>query len=247
MLVLLFGCASPIPRSISETSLMLYDGTRQRSIPVEVYYPASAHHCLTARACRVAFLSPGYGGSHKAYTFIAHALNRLGYLVVGIQHQLPSDPPLATEGNLFERRSPVWEQGAANLRFVHGELIRSYPEFDWKHVVLIGHSNGGDIAAWMLREPPTWAAALVTLDHRRVPLPRDSARRMLSIRAGDLAADTGVLPSPEEQRDSGACIVTLAQARHNDMHDEGSVRLKQDIARIVVSFLQDDSCPASGA
>ncbi len=247
ILALLAGCVSPVPHPVRESSLMLYDGMRQRSVPVELYVPTPSHRCMAARACPVALVSPGYGGSHKGYAFIAEELNRLGYLVVGIQHQLPSDPPLATAGDLFEGRSPVWEQGAANLRFVHHELSRSYPGFDWQHVVLVGHSNGGDIAAWLLRNPPAWAVALVTLDHRRVPLPRGASPRVLSIRAGDFKADPGVLPAPEEQRVSRACIVTLGYARHNDMHDGGGAELKHDITRLVAAFLEGGSCPGAAA
>lgn len=84
--------------------------------------------------------------SHKDYSFIASALNELGYLVLAIKNQLPSDPPMAKSGDLFKLRSPFWEQGAENIRFAQIALSQSHPQFDWQNPVLIGHSNGGDIS-----------------------------------------------------------------------------------------------------
>ncbi len=236
-IALLVGCASPGKLPIRESAITLHDGTRQRDIPVQLYFPARSAPCSAARPCPVAFLSPGYGLPHTAYSFIADALNDLGYLVVAIQNQLPSDPPLATSGNLQELRAPSWAQGAENIRFARSELSRSHPQFDWRRLVLIGHSNGGDISAWLARESPERAATLITLDHRRMPLPRDGATNVLSIRAGDFPADAGVLPA------SGACIVTLGYARHNDMHDGGSAELRHDVSALIKAFLRDGSCP----
>lgn len=74
-------------------------------------------------------------------------------------------------------------------------------------------------------------SALVTLDNRRSPLPRDKAIRVLSIRASDTMADPGVLPS------EGACIVKIDGSRHNDMSDAGSAQLKQTITQALELFL----------
>lgn len=174
---------------------------------------------------------------------MATALTQLGYFVVAIQHQLPTDPPIPKGADLFTLRSPSWQQGAENLRFVHEKLCASYPRFDWQHVTLLGHSNGGDISAWLLRQPTPWVSDLVTLDNRRVPLPRDSSIQVLSIRGSDYPADPGVLPPRDDRRGSGTCVVQLEDARHNDMHDGGPVELKRKIARLIENFLQSGSCP----
>lgn len=224
-----------------ESSITLRDDARERNIPLELYFPAPSTPCSATQPCPVAFLSPGYGLPHTAYAFIAATLNDLGYLVVAIQNQLPSDPPLPTHGNLRETRAPSWIQGAQNIRFARSELVRSHPQFDWQHPVLVGHSNGGDISAWLAQESPGLAATLITLDHRRMPLPRDGTTKVLSIRAGDFPADDGVLP------ESGACIVTLDDARHNDMHDGGSDELRHRISHLIGAFLRNGSCPDSGA
>jgi len=241
----LAGCsAAPVVHAARQSSVVLFDGGRQRPIAVEVYAPREAERCTSTHACPVALLSAGYGISHKSYSFIASALSDIGYLVVAVEQELPSDPALATEGDLFVARTPNWRRGAANLRFVARSMRDARPQFDWQHPVLIGHSNGGDIAAWLVRESPDFAAALVTLDNRRVPLPRSAAPRVLSVRASDFPADTGVLPADEELRRYGTCIVSLRGARHDDMHDGGPIALREAITNAVVAFLRDGACGA---
>src|SRR5690606_30883706 len=105
-----------------------------------------------------------------------------------------TDPPLSGKGDLVEVRTPAWQRGAANLRFVKDELSRIYPEYGWSAPTLVGHSNGGDISAYLLTDTPHFAQQLVTLDHRRVAIPRDPSLRVLTIRGSDFEADPGVLP-----------------------------------------------------
>ncbi len=192
-------------------------------------------------------VSPGYGIGHTDYSFIASALADQGYLTVAIQHELPSDPPLPTRGDLFAARTPAWRRGAQNLRFVHDTLQRSYPGFAWDRLVLIGHSNGGDIAAWLARESPGFASTLITLDNRRMPLPRSAPPRVLSIRAGDFAADAGVLPHKQTLAASGSCIIKIDDARHNDMHDGGPAALRDAIVQDISHFLGQGECGNGGA
>jgi len=247
-LVPLFGCATASGQtSKHQESLMLIDTARQRPVPIELYFPTDTGHCTSKHPCPVAFISAGYGVSHKNYSFVASSLNRLGYLAVSVQHELPSDPPLSKTGDLVTVRTPAWKRGAENLRFVRESLSRSHPQYDWEHLVLIGSSMGGDISSWLARESPSFAAVLITLDHRRVPLPRGTSPRALSIRASDFEADAGVLPTAEEQRQSGTCIVKIDGARHNDMHDGGSAELKDRISSFIARFLRDGSCGDAGA
>ena len=55
--------------------------------------------------------------------------------------------------------------------------------------MLVGHSLGGDTAAYLASQPGASFAALVTLDNRRAALPRSPMTKVLSIRAGDTQAD----------------------------------------------------------
>lgn len=220
-----------------QQSALLFDAVRNREIPVQIYFPTRDGECVEHRRCPVAILSGGYGSNHKAYSFIAHALNDRGYLVVSIQHELSSDAPLAFDGDLYTLRMPVWHRGVENLRFARTTLAAKYPQFNWQHLVLIGHSNGGDISALLATEQPAMVSTLITLDHRRMPLPRTFSTRVLSIRASDFDADPGVLPNSQEQSKFGMGIVKLKGAKHNDMQDGGSPELKRSILASMESFL----------
>ena len=243
-LATLIGCATTTADSSSPTaSAELWDAERGRRIPIEPYFPPRQRQCTSASPCPVAFLSPGYGIRHTDYSFIATSLTRSGYLVVAVQHDLPSDPALSKTGDLFANRTPMWKRGAQNLRFVRGTLSRTYTGFDWPQLALIGHSNGGDLSALALRESPTLATSLVTLDNRRYPLPRNHSINVLSIRASDFEADTGVLPTAQE-KGARTCITAIVGSRHNDMNDHGPTELRSKISMLILQFLKDGRCGA---
>ena len=101
--------------------------------------------------------------------FLTKVLNELGYLVVAVGHELPGDPPLSVTGNLFETRSENWTRGAATLNFLQHQLASRYPSYDFEALLLVGHSNGGDISAWLANQTQPYVNTLITLDHRRVP------------------------------------------------------------------------------
>ncbi len=249
VLAALAGCASTANtgrvggKSLATQSIELWDARRERRIPLQLSFPVGQRDCTRTRPCPVAFVSPGYGLAHTDYSYIARALASAGYLVVAIQHDLPTDPALARTGDLFASRMPTWRRGAENLRFVRDTLSRTHTGYDWPQLVLIGHSNGGDLSALAVHESPTLAATLVTLDHRRHPLPRDASIRVLSLRGSDFEADVGVLPTPDEP-DTGMCITKLADARHNDMNDHGPVALQSEIVQRLREFLEHGRCGA---
>lgn len=218
----------------------LLDVKRQRQIPVAHYQPENDEQCTETHRCPVALISPGYGGSHTAYSFLAEALVEQGYLVVAVQNQLPTDPPLPTTGNLRTERLPNWRKGARNLLFVRDYLSAQHANFDWDNLLLVGHSNGGDISALFADKKPELVSGLITLDHRRYPLPRDSSIRVLSIRASDFLADPGVLPSNEEIELYPIQIIEIKQARHIDMHDGGPPGLKATILESISYFLNSN-------
>lgn len=239
--------ASPVfagGEQLQSEAMVLTDTVRGRDVAVQLYFPIGDHGCVESRSCPVAFLSPGYGLPHTSYSFLAEVLSARGYLSVAIQHDLPTDPPLTGKGNLVEVRTPAWQRGAANLRFVKDELSKIYPNYDWSALALVGHSNGGDISAYLLGNTPHFAQQLVTLDHRRVPLPRDPSLQVLTIRGSDFEADPGVLLSETEKASSGTCIVEIAGSRHNDMHDAGPSQLKAQISAVLRRFLVDRGCGA---
>lgn len=233
------------PAIAATQAFTLHDAERGREVPVAVYAPAEP--CSATRPCRLALISPGYGGgprSHEAYTFLAEVLNRERYVAVGVQHELASDAPIATTGaDLRTLRRPNWQRGAATLRFVQQALAARLPHVDTRQPLLAGHSNGGDISAQVVAEDPAFASALVTLDHRRNPLPRSRTPRVLTLRAGEFPADPGVLPGADEQAAAGTCVVLLPDARHADLHDGGPPAVKRRAAEALRRFLQGGDCP----
>lgn len=220
----------------------IYDESRDRVIPIEISLPKNNEQCFTNSKCPVAFLSAGYGVSHSKYTFLSNLLNLQGYLVVAIGHELPSDPPLSVSGNLYDTRSENWSRGAKTLDFLKVSLSKRFNEYDFENLLLIGHSNGGDISSWLGNESKDYIQSIVTLDHRRVPLPRNRNIKILSIRASDFPADKGVLPTENEQNANGSCIVSIPKAKHNDITDLGPVWLKEKIKALVNNHLNGQSC-----
>ncbi|WP_313914451.1 hypothetical protein [Tahibacter sp.] len=221
---------------------VLVDDAHHRRTPLAIYTPSTHAHCTPQAPCPVALLSPGYGAEHTAYGFIAGPLADAGFLVVALQPVLPDDPKPGTSGNLFADRLPMWQRGADTLRLARETLARQFPGYDWAHLVLIGHSNGGDLSALALQQTPGLATTLITLDNRRHPLPRSPGLKLLSLRGSDFAADPGVLPTPEQMA-TGQCVVPIAHARHNDMLDAGPDWLKARIVALVRGFLADGRCP----
>ncbi|SFP98826.1 alpha/beta hydrolase family protein [Hymenobacter arizonensis] len=250
--VLTFSCAhGPQPNAQHTTSapqstvgarpvvalvepLALFDEARQRSIPVAVYQPRRR----SKAPLKAAIFSHGYGGQHTGYSFLAQNLVAHGYLVASIQHELPTDAPLPMTGNVRETRLPNWERGVQNILFVRQELQKKYPKVDFSQLLLVGHSNGGDMAMLLAEKHPELVQQIISLDNRRVPFPRARQPRVLSLRSSDQVADDGVLPTPAEQQLYGTTIVTLPNTIHNDMWDGATEAQKQEMNSIISRFLE---------
>ena len=84
--------------------------------------------------------------------------------------------------------------------FVINQLKKSNPDLDFKHITLIGHSNGGDMTALFPQKYPGIIYKIITFDNRRMVLPRTTKPRVYSLRSSDQPADPGVLPTEAEQR-----------------------------------------------
>ena len=224
--------------AVVEDALLIRDSARSRDVPIYVYKPSPDPICSAKPLCPVALVSGGYGESHRAYSFLANALTDRGFLVVSVQHDLPGDAPLPIDGDLFALRAPYWTRGSGDLFFVRARLRAIYPGFNWEHPVLVGHSNGGDISVWFTREHPHIASAVITLDHRRVPMLRSNQPKALSLRGTDYPAAPGVLPSRKEQSQFDVEVIELPDAKHNDMVDSGPDELKRKIIDLTVKFLE---------
>lgn len=227
--------ATAIPVRID--SVRYVDASRHRSVPVVTYAPPAG----TARKARlkVALINHGYGGRNTHYSFLARNLVARGYFVASLQHELPGDAPIPTTGNLVETRRANWEQGVQSMVFVLEELRRTHPEFNYSRTLLVGHSNGGDMVMLCAQEHPKLAWRVISLDNRRMPLPRARRPRLLSLRSSDQRADYGVLPTLVEQTKYRIRIAQLPVTRHNDMSDGATADQKYEMNGIISGFLAE--------
>lgn len=225
--------AAPTPMQTERWAL--FDSARQRAIPVVLYRPA-VH---PAHQLKPAILSHGYGAKNTDYSFVAQELVAHGYVVASIQHELPTDAPMPTTGNVREVRQPFWERGVQNILFVRQALRRKFPPLDFAELLLVGHSNGGDTAMLCAAEHPNLIARVISLDNRRMPFPRAARPQVLSLRSSDQVADPGVLPTPAEQAQHGVTIVQLRNTIHNDMYDGATAAQKREMQAAIASFLAE--------
>jgi predicted dienelactone hydrolase len=223
-----------VDRSVAPQTLALVDDARHRPVPVAVYVDVAA----STPPRKLAIISHGYGGRNTDYGFIASYLATHGYYVASIQHEVAGDDPLPTTGNPYDTRKPSWERGVQNILFVVRELKRRRPELDDRHLLLVGHSHGGDTTMLFAREHPELVDAVISLDNRRMPLPRGRRPRILSLRSSDQQADPGVLPSAAEQEAFGIAVVRLPATIHDEMWDGATDAQKREMLRHIDAFLR---------
>jgi dienelactone hydrolase len=200
---------------------------------VRTYGPASGQ----VAGLKVALLNHGYGIANGRYAFLARNLVAHGYFVLSVQQVLPTDAPLPSTGNPTETRRPAWERGVQSLRAVLAALPRAYPGLDRGHILLVGHSFGGDIVMLFAQEYPAEAAQVISLDNCRMPLPRQAQPRVLALRSSDQQPDPGVLPTPAEQAALGMRVVSLPATRHGDMCDNATKAQQQEMNHYINAFL----------
>lgn len=237
------ACSIPALAGAAPLQISLEGSASQRLVPLDVHEPA-AERCT--RRCPVILFGSGYRAEPADYSFLLGALAGLGYLVVGIQHDLPQDPPMPSTGDIQRDRQPFWSRGVDTVRFVAQSLERRFPHHDWGSVTLSGHSQGGDIAAQLASATDFDARALWTLDNRRVPLPRRASLPVLTIRSADQPADPGVLPDPSTPAGTNVCVVGMPSTRHDDMNNEATQPAKERMVEVIAAFLQQGRCLDQG-
>jgi len=219
---------------INESRIELFDSTRNRKIPIIIYYPKK--HVSTTNTYLV-FISHGYGfnkgNPYLGYSFIAENLAKKGCYVVSIQHELQTDDLLSMEGDFKVTRKPNWEKGVQNIFFVMKNSRKIFPNLIDCKLVLIGHSNGGDMSVLFAEMFPDCVYKVITLDHRRMPIPRVQYPTFYSLRSIDQTADEGVLLNKEEQKELGHIIVQTT-IKHNDMCNNASTKEK----KFILSFIE---------
>ena len=163
------------------------------AVPVDIHLPAGKYGCSMARPCPVAILSPGYGMASSEYGFVTRYLNEAGYLVVALR-DTASGVALDRNGRIAEQVQAMARTASQSIAAVVDANAPLYHAFDWRRLLLVGHSLGGDSSAQFAADYPGRVAGLISLDSRRVALPRSADIPVLTVRASDTLADPGVLP-----------------------------------------------------
>jgi len=193
----------------------------------------------------VAILSHGNTVKHTEYSFLTNVFAARGYLVISIQHDLATDDPMVTKaGEEYVGRRMQYNRGAFNIMFAIEEVKKQFPNADYRHLTLIGHSNGGDISMFFAKQHPDLVKKVVTLDNLRVPFITDGTIKILSFRSRDphFKADPGVVPDDETCARAGIKVVKT-EFQHNELSDRGSDRVKSSIQASVQQFLDEDEGP----
>ncbi len=232
--------------AIRHEAITFYDPARNgRPVTVEIVVRRDKEMQAAAGMINlpVAVLNHGNTVRFTEYSFLATVFAARGYMVVSIQHDLETDPPLATRvGEPYVGRLPVYQRGIANIRFAIGELRVAQPNADYDHLTMVGHSNGGDISMYFAKVYPEQVTKIVTLDNLRVPFMTDGRIKILSFRSHDpiFKADPGVVPDDEACERAGIAVVRT-DYRHTDMSDRGPKAVKAAILEVLGKYLDDDS------
>ena len=245
-LVLIASCLTKINAGENYNSLKvrfdtfkLFDKARQREIPVAIYRLKNKKD----HNRKIIIFSHGYahnrGGANLDYSYLTNYLAEKGYFVISIQHELSTDSLLPLTGNPQVLRRPFWERGADNILFVINELKTTHPDMDFRHITLIGHSNGGDMTSLFPQKYPGIADKIITLDNRRMALPVTNYPKVYSLRSSDQVADEGVLPTIEDQKKFSIKIIKLPNTIHNDMSDNATNIQRDEIRQYIMSFLTE--------
>ncbi len=219
-------------------SLELFDKARNRKIPVAIYHPVIAEK---VHKQQVIIFSHGYGenkgGDNRIYSYLTENLASKGYFVISIQHELPTDDLLPMEGDLKITRKPNWERGCENILYVLNELKKTNTELDFKHLTLIGHSNGGDMTALFATKYPELVYKIITMDNRRMPLPRVNHPKVYTLRSGNYEADKDVLPNEQEQKKYGM-TVQFTSINHRDMDNDATTEERKILNTYIEEYLR---------
>lgn len=236
--------------AIRHETFAWFDSSRNRPVVVDVAVRRDAEMKAMAGILKlpVAVVSHGNTVKNTEYSFLANVLAARGYLVASIQHDLPTDTPLMTKaGSLYVGRLGVYERGMQNIFFALGEMKQAFPDADYEHLTMVGHSNGGDISMFFAQQHPDMVRRVVTLDNLRVPFVTSGAARILSFRSKDpqFKTDPGVLPDATTAKEAGIDIVAT-DFQHTDMSDRGPDTVKQKIQDTLDQFLGQEETSKLG-
>ncbi len=222
----------------TEFTTCLYEANRERVIPVAVYVPSKE-----TDKTKVVIFNHGYDQnknirSNQTYTYLTRFLSEKGYYVISIQHELPDDPLLAMDEPFIKTRMPNWKRGKNNILFTIREFKKLKPNLKWDELIMIGHSNGGDMAMLFATKHPDMVSKVISLDHRRMIIPRNRNLPVLTLRGCDYDADPNVLPTEEEQLKYPIKVIKLQGITHSNMGENGTAEQHELINKYIYQFLK---------
>lgn len=203
----------------------VFDSVHRRPIPARLYHPGPRRP--------LALVLPGVGARPGDYSSLAGYLVRKGFAVAELQLQLPGDPPIPNAGDVAALRRPELTVNVESVRYFVSKARELRYASANSPAVLVGHSNGGDVAMLYGSQHPSQVRAIFSLDNLRVPMPRVSRPHICSIRSIDQQADKGVVPSPAQARAFNMRI-QQTRIRHEDMWNAASPR-EQRLIRVALN------------
>src|SRR5215468_10483598 len=236
--------------AIRHETITFYDADRDNR-PVAVDIAVRRDREMQANAgmlkLPVAVLNHGNTVKNTDYSFLANLMAARGYIVISIQHDLPTDAPMVTKvGEIYVGRLTQIQRGVANIKFAVAQMRNVEPNADYDHLTVVGHSMGGDITMYFAKQYPDVVKKVVTLDNLRVPFITSGKFKILSFRSKDpqFKADPGVVPSDDVCEKAGITVVKTT-FQHNDMRDTGSEEAKASIQSMLEKFLADTDTEAA--
>jgi predicted esterase len=115
--------------------------------------------------------------------------------------------------------------------YIKKQEKNNHLNLDINNLILIGHSNGGDMSMMFATLYPERVSKVVSLDRKRYPFPRNPKLEILRFGAIDDEPDEGVVP------ESGVQVIYVKGARHMDLCDRGSQKMKDKIQKSMIQFL----------
>lgn len=240
---LVFSCqskkATTEKKSFKIDTLSYFDQSRNRKIPVAIYQPENEK---SGNKIPI-FFSHGYGMNQgdayfADYPYLLEALAKNGYLVVSIQHELKTDELLSRELPAKKFRMENWKQGSANIGYVINQIKTKYPKLKFDKLILMGHSNGGDQSALFANQHPELVDKLITMDNRRMDLPRTSHPKIYSLRSNDHPADEDVLPTEEDRKKFGI-VIQNTNINHDRMDNDADEEERKYLISKVLEYLKN--------
>lgn len=124
-------------------------------------------------------------------------------------------------------------QCSTNDKVISNEDVKTA----FKLLALIGHSNGGDMTVLFAHKYPELASKIISMDNRRMELPRTSTPKIFTLRPKDYPADENVLPTDEELR-RYHITVQFTNVNHSNMDNDANKTERRYLNTKILEYLK---------